>query len=451
MPNYKCTNFGQCPKADKGELIDVAPGAEAFCPECEKELKRAQAASAPMPGWLKLAIPVVLLLLAGGAYFLLREPEKAVVVTPPPAENVVKLNGSDTVAKAASLLAAGYSKAKVEVQGRGSATGFTCLADRSCDIGMSSRKITPAEAESLKSLGDMTSNQAELVVALDLVVAAVSPADPLASVDEARVKSILCGVPSSHNVHLRGPGSGTLDLVRSRYACAVASSSESNAALDSKIAADPKGFGLLSRTAVAQSKALPIGATTDLRQATEADPWVRRLYFYLPPNASAAAKEFADYARSSAAQAILEKAGFVGQTPEVVPPPVLPMTPPPPPEYAGLSTGADRVSIDLRFRLNSSELDSKAIDDLGRIVEILKNPKYGGRHIVLIGFADSQGGEAGNLKLSRDRAATVSAELQKRGITPAVVTGFGAAMPVAGNDTEEGRQKNRRVEVWLRR
>jgi len=41
-------------------------------------------------------------------------------------------------------------------------------------------------------------------------------------------------------------------------------------------------------------------------------------------------------------------------------------------------------------------------------------------------------------------------ELATRGIQPAMVTGFGSILPVTGNDTAEGRDKNRRVEVWIR-
>jgi phosphate transport system substrate-binding protein len=37
-----------------------------------------------------------------------------------------------------------------------------------------------------------------------------------------------------------------------------------------------------------------------------------------------------------------------------------------------------------------------------------------------------------------------------RGIKPSLVNGFGREAPIASNETEEGREKNRRVEVWLR-
>jgi len=40
--------------------------------------------------------------------------------------------------------------------------------------------------------------------------------------------------------------------------------------------------------------------------------------------------------------------------------------------------------------------------------------------------------------------------LQIRGIKPSLVHGFGKIMPIASNDTEDGREKNRRVEIWLR-
>ena len=70
---------------------------------------------------------------------------------------------------------------------------------------------------------------------------------------------------------------------------------------------------------------------------------------------------------------------------------------------------------------------------------------------MLFGFDDSRGGEAQNQKLSVDRAGFVRDALATRGLKPGVVEGFGAALPVADNATADGQQKNRRVEVWVRR
>jgi phosphate transport system substrate-binding protein len=41
--------------------------------------------------------------------------------------------------------------------------------------------------------------------------------------------------------------------------------------------------------------------------------------------------------------------------------------------------------------------------------------------------------------------------MERQGITPVFVTGFGQDLPVADNSTPEGREKNRRVEIWLRK
>jgi phosphate transport system substrate-binding protein len=71
--------------------------------------------------------------------------------------------------------------------------------------------------------------------------------------------------------------------------------------------------------------------------------------------------------------------------------------------------------------------------------------------VMLLGFADSTGSAGANEALSRNRSTVVAEQFATRGLKPATVTGFGSALPVASNDTEDGRQKNRRVEIWLRR
>ena len=69
------------------------------------------------------------------------------------------------------------------------------------------------------------------------------------------------------------------------------------------------------------------------------------------------------------------------------------------------------------------------------------------------GHTDSQGKDARNLKLSRDRAASVKKFLVGRGIAAErmVTKGYGETVPIADNRTAAGRAENRRVEFLITR
>ncbi|MFC6774889.1 OmpA family protein [Methylobacterium gregans] len=69
--------------------------------------------------------------------------------------------------------------------------------------------------------------------------------------------------------------------------------------------------------------------------------------------------------------------------------------------------------------------------------------------VLVVGHTDNQAGIDYNLDLSRRRAQAVVAALKGAGISAARLTpqGVGMAAPLASNDTEEGRAKNRRVEL----
>ena len=68
--------------------------------------------------------------------------------------------------------------------------------------------------------------------------------------------------------------------------------------------------------------------------------------------------------------------------------------------------------------------------------------------ISVIGHTDSSGPEEYNLSLSEQRAATVAAMLEERYPDAAIeIVGRGESDPIASNDTREGRQMNRRVEI----
>jgi OOP family OmpA-OmpF porin len=75
--------------------------------------------------------------------------------------------------------------------------------------------------------------------------------------------------------------------------------------------------------------------------------------------------------------------------------------------------------------------------------------KWGNVNIEVAGHTDSRGSDAYNMELSRQRAEAVRNYLISKGIAADRLTakGYGESQPVADNDTDEGRFKNRRVEL----
>lgn len=100
---------------------------------------------------------------------------------------------------------------------------------------------------------------------------------------------------------------------------------------------------------------------------------------------------------------------------------------------------------DIYFDFNKSDLthESKAV--LDQLIEFLdENPKI---QIQIQGHTDNIGNDADNLRLSDNRARSVYNYLADKGIKSTRLTfkGFGKTMPVANNETEEGRARNRRT------
>jgi phosphate transport system substrate-binding protein len=102
----------------------------------------------------------------------------------------------------------------------------------------------------------------------------------------------------------------------------------------------------------------------------------------------------------------------------------------------------------IHFRTDSSIVDSRGKDDLTRILAYIAGKKLSPQDLVLIGHADGTGPHAVNCSLSQNRAKAVSEELATLGLHAKTVTGFCESVPIAPNETEDGREKNRRVEVW---
>jgi phosphate transport system substrate-binding protein len=180
--------------------------------------------------------------------------------------------------------------------------------------------------------------------------------------------------------------------------------------------------------------------------STEDYPLTRRLYLYSAASPPPLIRRFIDFVGSKAGQDVVAAAGFVSQNVTAV---VTAADKSGPPEYRRLSANAERLSLNLRFRSGKTQFDNKALVDLDRAVTFISDLHYTGEQVMIFGFADGRGTPDVNLRLSKERASAVSAAFEQRGLKPAVVTGFGAELPVASNDNEEGRDRNRRVEIWI--
>jgi outer membrane protein OmpA-like peptidoglycan-associated protein len=104
---------------------------------------------------------------------------------------------------------------------------------------------------------------------------------------------------------------------------------------------------------------------------------------------------------------------------------------------------------DVLFRSNESELREDARSSLVEVVDLLQTEPD--KKIRIEGHTDSVGNAEFNLKLSESRANSVRDALIDLGVSAERVTaiGLGEDFPISSNDTEEGRSRNRRVDVIL--
>lgn len=110
-----------------------------------------------------------------------------------------------------------------------------------------------------------------------------------------------------------------------------------------------------------------------------------------------------------------------------------------------------KVTFDsgLLFDFDSSELQSSAKTNLSEFSESMRD--FENTKILIVGHTDARGPESYNQELSERRARSASDYLSQEGIDSdrIMLSGKGESEPVASNETEEGRQENRRVEVAI--
>lgn len=104
------------------------------------------------------------------------------------------------------------------------------------------------------------------------------------------------------------------------------------------------------------------------------------------------------------------------------------------------------------FDENKATIRSDAEANLKQITSSI-DKRYGGGEVRVYGFTDAQGSAGYNKDLAQQRADAVKAWMQSNGVDAGriSVNAIGEGQPVATNNTEEGRQQNRRVEIVARK
>ncbi len=357
------------------------------------------------------------------------------------------------------------------VAAHGSGTGFTALAHGLADLAAASRPIKDEEVRALAGFGDLRSAQAEHVIAIDGVAVIVHPANPLRHLDtetlarlfsgEIRDWQTLGGRPGPIALYARDDQSGTWETFQDRvlarhgkHLSPHAQRLESSEQLSDAVSRNPNAIGFIGLPYVRHTRALAI-ADGDSQPmlpslaliATEDYPLSRRLYLYLPPHLQQPwAQALVRFAQSPEGQAIVADSGFVAQRVQAI---TVRPTAQMPARYQALSREARRLSINFRFAQGSARLDNKALFDVQRVVDYLNSHDKLTRQVTLVGFGDAKDDPERATLLSRLRAMAVRRELLRHGVILRDVLGLGEEMPVATNEVDDGRIRNRRVEVWV--
>ncbi len=393
-------------------------------------------------------------------------------------------------------VSSGRIAARFRVQATGSDEAFADLLAEESDIAMSLREVSEDEVirGDEAGLGTFSSPGQNRVIALDALVPVVSPRNPVQEITLDDLVGIysgkianwqqLGGIDAPIIRHFRDTKSAVAQVFRKRIMepsgfAMVASIQRHNSNQDliAAVSADPFAIGVSTQATPGNTR--PLGLTGGCGFRAEATPEALKsddypmtapLFFYLAARRlPAVGREFLRFSQSSAAQIAILRAGFVDQGMSRIPisrqGDRLVNAIQAAGEEISLGDlqrmvqeldGSRRLSVTFRFDGGSSRLTAQSRSNVALLARALETGTLGTRELTFVGFSDGEGSAEVNQRLSRQRAKSVrdavvaeapTADLSRINLA---IKGFGEALPMACDDTEWGRQINRRVEIWVR-
>ena len=384
-------------------------------------------------------------------------------------------------------------KGGVDFVQQSEAASFAALARGEVQFVLSTQPVTDQTVETLAAAGIPDPREAgESVIALDALVPVTHPDNEIRSLTTVELAQIFAGRIRNWS-ELGGPDM-PIEVLLPAAGLPIAQEIDRAVLRPNRLRAAPDAqrfenlrdlatevserrgaISLISAGRPGPARMLPVRQVCgplayagEFEVRAEEYPLARRVYLYQAGGKiSGGGDEFLDFLTSDDAQAVLEDSGFTGQDISIQPINVqgtrfaTALISADSPERllkmremsADLAT-SDRVSTTFRFRSGSAQLDAKATQDIERIADFLTSKKIGTRSISLIGFTDDVGRDDLNEQLALQRAERIREAilLAAGGRIPAErikVKSYGELAPVGCNETPEGRNANRRVEVWI--
>jgi len=397
---------------------------------------------------------------------------------------------------------------RVSVAMHGNDNGVEPLLRGSADIWMATRQVAEfdldrmraAKVPNLPTLAQFQTPGIENVVALAPLAVVVNRKNPVDALTLGQIKDMFQGRVTSW-AQVGGPSNLPIGLyslgpavgVTNVFCATVIGNPDSKKCLDSfaRLAAPPTGnldelsdnvagnmagIGFNGFAFRRSAKALGImnecGVPIDpslFRAKTEEYPLINRMYFYVAPNRPVPpqVKDFMRVALGPAGQAAVAAAGLGNLAPskadsdygdsrleaahDAMDGKRTRVRAPDVRAFEAAIAGAERLSITFRFQAGTDNLDSRAEEDLARLVALMQTPEYSSSGVNLIGFSGVAGDYAENRTLSRERASAIRDRLVAAGIKDVNAIGVGPAAAVACNLDPNTATLNQRVEVWIRK
>ncbi|PIE11104.1 MAG: cell envelope biogenesis protein OmpA [Rhodobacterales bacterium] len=373
--------------------------------------------------------------------------------------------------------------------------GFADLFSNQADAALSVREIRPEEARqgSEAGLGRLSDARRSEIVALDALVPVGSPRRLLRPLTPTELAGLFAGTitdwaqlglaPGPVKLHLgpeqSGDVQGFIDGVLTPAGVTLSDTvqfHDTTDAMTTAVAQDAGAVGVAPYRNHGLARPLPLGGSCGmvsdanlLSLKTEDYTLTRPLFIYLPERRMAPeASAWLAWLRSSEAQKIVRRAGFVDRGPVPVPlsrqgdrlaRAILVAG-----EEISLANLQDmvgklsrrqRLSTTFRFTPGSTRLDAQSRSNMLQLGRAIRDGEYQGARLFLVGFSDGVGPAEANRSLSLARAESVRRQLLNvlsDGLPDGVsleIDAFGEALPLACDDSDWGRQTNRRVELWV--